>query len=105
MDTTKELAINSNGAGSAKPEKRARTRRQYGALPTANAGSLDELAIAAKIDTSPTNFESLELYGLFALAADGSGGVFIKVARNKFASLHTCKSDFVAGGRCYKVVL
>ncbi|BAY11542.1 hypothetical protein [Calothrix sp. NIES-2098] len=105
MDTTKELALNGNGSTSAKQEKKPRVRRQYGTLPTANAGSLQDLDIPAKIDTAPTSFDSLDLYAMFCIASDGSGGIYVKVARNKYASLHSGKSDFVAGGRCYRVVL
>lgn len=105
MSTDTPTAQTNGKTANATAALKARGKRLLPPLPTASAGTLADFNISTKLDGSPTNFESLPLYALFTLTSDGSGDLYIKIAKNKYASIKQGNSYFAGSGRCYRVIL
>lgn len=81
-----------------------RIRQNFPSLPSApGASEMSDVGYDCKVDSSPTNWESVPLYSAFSLSSDGSFPK-VKVTRSKYCDLRSGKSQSVGSGRCYRVI-
>lgn len=85
------------------PTKRI-LRQNFPPLPSApGASEMTDAAYSCKVDSSPTNWESVPLYSAFSLSSDGSFPK-VKVTRSKYCDLRSGNSQPAGSGRCYRVI-
>jgi hypothetical protein len=81
-----------------------RLRQNFPALPSSpGASEMGDVAFNCKVDSSPTNWESVPLYSAFSLSSDGSFPK-VKVTRSKYCDLRSGNSQPAGSGRCYRVI-
>lgn len=85
-------------------EKKKRARRQPPPLPSqAGASEMSVASYECKVETTPTNWDSLPIWSAFSLSSDGSYPQ-VKVSRRQYCDLRTGKSFEAGSGRCYRVI-
>lgn len=84
--------------------KTKRPRRALPPLPSgAGASEMADATYNCKVDSTPSNWESVPLWSAFSLSPDGSFPK-VKVTKSKFSDLRTGKSDPAGSGRCYRII-
>jgi len=84
--------------------KTKRPRRALPPLPSvAGASEMVDAVFNCKVDSTPSNWESVPLWSAFSLSPDGSFPK-VKVTKSKFSDLRTGKSDPAGSGRCYRII-
>lgn len=85
-------------------DKKKRPKRQPPPLPAASGASdLADIVYNCKVDASAIAWESLPIWSVFSLSADGSYPL-VKVSRSLYCDIRTGKSYSAGSGRCYKVI-
>lgn len=81
-----------------------RLRQNFPPLPSSpGASEMSDVSYDCKVDSSPSNWESVPLYSAFSLSSDGSFPK-VKVTRSKYCDLRSGKSQPAGSGRCYRVI-